>query len=101
MVIFEGKDFKNIALDFAQEFNDLWKLERTDSDQPKWSILDPMLKSEESIKIHLNEAVSLKWEEVEKVRSMIRQKAPGAAIIPHAQRDCMFYNIKSKQFSGC
>jgi phosphatidylserine/phosphatidylglycerophosphate/cardiolipin synthase-like enzyme len=101
MVIFEGKDFKNLALDFVQEFKDLWNLARTEDDQPKWSILDPMLKNEESIKIHMNEAVSLKWEEVEKVRSIIRKKAPGAGIIPHAQRDCMFYNIQSKQFSGC
>jgi phosphatidylserine/phosphatidylglycerophosphate/cardiolipin synthase-like enzyme len=101
MVIFEGKDFKNLALDFEQEFNSLWQLERNQDDQPKWSALDPMLKNEDSIKIHLNEAVSLKWEEVEKVRSIIRSKAPGAVIIPHAQRDCMFYNIKTKQFSGC
>jgi phosphatidylserine/phosphatidylglycerophosphate/cardiolipin synthase-like enzyme len=103
MVIFDGAEFRNLVDSFVGEFNQLWSLNRTRQDKPKREILAPMTEASDSgrHRIHLNDEISLSWNEIESLRDELNRKAPGILAIPFKRRDCLFFNPANRTFDGC
>lgn len=103
MIIFEGNEYDTLINAFEKEFEVMWSYGRNEKDQPIKELIDQMFETNEhgNYRLHYWEPVSLSWEEIEDIRAKLNKVAPGILYIPYKKRDCMYFNPKSRDFSGC
>ncbi len=97
-VLFQGKKYAEVFDAFFDEFDYLWKLERTSDDKPKQASVDYFLKPKKGfLPLHSGRSVSLTWKEAKKLKQDITRAYPDAKTF-YKFKHCYFFNVKEKVF---
>ncbi len=101
-VIYKGNEFSQLHKAFKAEFDNLWNLNRDESDKPSKSIYRKMTTAYKGlVYLHNQKAISLTWSEVSKIRSTIFKLAPGIFKNTYKNRNCKYFILESSSFGGC
>ena len=102
MFTYKGEVFSQLFKDFKGEFDNLWSLNRDSDDLPTadaWKrVTEPY---NGKIYLHTKVPVALTWKEVAKVRRSVAKLAPAFFRNAYKKRDCIYYSLETKLFTGC
>jgi phosphatidylserine/phosphatidylglycerophosphate/cardiolipin synthase-like enzyme len=103
LVLYKGTHLKSLYGAFYKDFSRLWNLNRTREDKPNALVYNKYLKADSKGQyiIHGKVPMSLRWEEVVKLRRDVNKLAPGIFGGGMKKRDCYYYAPKSGTFTGC
>lgn len=102
MFTYKGEVFANLFKDFKGEFDNLWSLNRDENDKPTqeaWERLTTPYNG--NISLHTKIPVALTWNEIYTARRAVIKLAPEFFRNAYKKRDCYYYNLESKAFTGC
>ncbi len=101
LIVYKKDDYKDLYTAFNDEFKALWFWNRP-NDVPKQEIIDQFLTAKGgAYPIHIQEAVSLSWEEIVKLRSDLTALAPGFFRgLNMKTGNCSFYDPKKNKYFG-
>jgi|GEM_PF-1825294 len=101
LVVYQSEDYRDLYETFKKEFDNQWFWNRP-NDKPKQDVIDLFLTAKGgSYPIHIQDAVSLSWEEVQNLRSEVNKKAPGIYSGLTKNRDCLYYDPGKKAYWAC
>ena len=103
LVLYKGTHLKALYGAFYGDFTRLWNLNRTKEDKPSSSVYNKYLKADSRGQyiIHGKVPMSLRWEEVVKLRRDVNKVAPGIFRGGMKKRNCYYYAPKTGTFTGC
>lgn len=109
MVIHKSKRFKKLFASFYNEFYNLWFFNRNKEDNPKEKLITKISakRNNEYIALHQRFPISLKWEEVTRLRKTIFAMAPTLSRKLSKNNHCgyykpldqLFYNFNAKKMA--
>lgn len=101
MVVYKSPKYQELYEAFYGEFLNLWDWNR-ENNAPKKAVWDLFFTTKNnSYPIHINEAVSLSWEEIIELRKQVGAKAPGIFSGLTKNKDCLYYDPTKKSYWAC
>jgi phosphatidylserine/phosphatidylglycerophosphate/cardiolipin synthase-like enzyme len=102
MVIYQGADKATVFAAFKGEFDNLWGLNRNEQDLPAEEVISKFTNTyKDSLNIHSNEAISLTFSEIKKLRSKIVKISPLFFKGLYKNRNCKFFSLVDNEFWAC
>jgi len=101
IVVHRGLRFSRLYQKFADEFWQLWKLNRTAEDKPSPKLIElfTSVNKDGFMRIHKKTPLSLTWDEVKSLNTAIYAAAPGLKTKLSGFDHCAFYDYKTESFA--
>jgi phosphatidylserine/phosphatidylglycerophosphate/cardiolipin synthase-like enzyme len=101
LVLYKNSLYTNLYKSFYDEFNNQWNWNRENNVPNKEIVNMFFVTKNDSYPLHIPEAVSLSWSEIQSLRAKINQNAPGIFSGIGKNRDCNYYDPQKKEYWGC